>query len=170
LRVAAALHRGAQPDSLDLKVLNSGWLFDYQVVDASTGRVTAPSETHVSIELEFLTNELRIPLTEVARDLLSWEVDYWLQVGGVRPTFAWPTKGRPAIAFEGRGLWGVIARQLAFRCLNDRPMATCSECGDFFSPTRKPRTGSRSWCSRPLCQKRGRWRAAKRDERARRQR
>ena len=170
LRVAAALHQGSVPTTADVDVLNSSWHLDFHQLDGKRGQVTALSKNHPVLNLKFANagaNGSRLKATEIAKHLLQWELDNWLRAGEVNLRFASIGRLRPEVVVTGIGLWGVIARQLAFRCSNGRPMAVCAGCNRLFEPKRKPRAGSRSWCSRPGCGTTARWRAAKRDERAR---
>jgi hypothetical protein len=79
--------------------------------------------------------------------VLSREIQRWLQWGGVKPWFEW-TKGRqPSLDPVGDGLFGAIAKHLAFQVLGSGS-AICFECGTPYKPTRKPRSDQRNFCLR----------------------
>lgn len=129
LRVAASLHRGRQIHRDDWQVLKG-------------------------------TDEAKqVPDADAAREAVEIWVGNWLSQGRVQPTLGWNPETGADIKLWGFGLWGAIARQLAFAVARIDRWAICHGCGEVFVPTRKPRSGSRIWCSKRECKRAARRRA-----------
>ena len=84
--------------------------------------------------------------TTTARELICGIVAEWLGVAGVRPEVLWTDTGR-TVVFGNRTVFGALAYQLliALTCAPD--LALCSECGNAFLPSRRPRTNQRHFCA-----------------------
>jgi len=101
-----------------------------------------------------------------AKFLLSANINYWLRIGAVKPQLDWSDEGNPQIQLTGYGLFGAMARQLAFAISRIEGFSVCSGCGKPFTPRRRAPKGRRSWC--PACRKaRADVRQAMRDYRTR---
>ncbi len=101
------------------------------------------------------------------RGELTRLVNNWLALGRVRPWFAWNLKGTTSeIRLGGGGVFGTIARDVAFAVARVDGLVICAGCGAGFSPSRRPASGRRSWC-KPCKRSGADVRQAKRDERAR---
>jgi len=92
-------------------------------------------------------------------------VQYWLEVGGVRPQFSWDGASGPRITYGTRDTWdplpprilrihgykhgttlfGALAIQLMLR-VSDTVLAICSGCQTDYMPERRPATGRRNYC------------------------
>jgi hypothetical protein len=106
------------------------------------------------------------------RAFVSYAVNCWLNWGRARPQIEWdgPT---PTIALTTGGLMpmyadrlsGALALQLAYAVASSEGVATCFACGRFYTPTRRPAAGRRSFC--PDCGLRAAWRTSKRVTRGR---
>jgi hypothetical protein len=144
LQVAAALHRSRVPREQDVALLHAVWSEEAPDLDR---------------ELQFMRlrarSEDRPPSpVELARRVVGLEVDRWLDVAGVRAKFSWGWySSDPRIELGGHGLWGVIARQLAFAVGRERPFVRCSGCGEWFYPHRSPRRGLQAWCGQAGCER-----------------
>jgi predicted RNA-binding Zn-ribbon protein involved in translation (DUF1610 family) len=57
-------------------------------------------------------------------------------------------------------LSGALALQLAFAVASSEGVTTCFACGRFYTPSRRPAAGRRSFC--PDCGLRAAWRTSKR--------
>jgi hypothetical protein len=116
---------------------------------------------------------------DVALDAFTLEsvITMWLDVGDVIPRLKWETKvdwaaaarrpaevlwrqrgyvtiqGPPEVVLRARGLFAIIARELAFTIARVSSMAICAGCGAAFTPRRRPVHGRRSWCDD--CRERG---------------
>jgi hypothetical protein len=125
LRIAGRLHRGQLP-------LPEDWAAVY----ARSGR-EAPWWDR--------SDRPESPAVRFERWKLAEVVTEWLRLGNVRPQFEW--EGRSIrMVLTGQGLFGAIARELAFATGRAEGLASCHECGTFFIPDRKPVTGRRSFC------------------------
>jgi hypothetical protein len=98
---------------------------------------------------------------------IEGEVHRWLSVGAVVPAMRWGRGDRPTIELAGAGLWGAIARQLAFHVASIDRLAFCAGCGVPFVPSRRPKPKQDSWCSDLRCRKE-RQNRAQRESRRRR--
>jgi hypothetical protein len=87
---------------------------------------------------------------ESARHATQYEILSWLDWGRVRPAVIWH-QADATVQLSGDGLWGALARQLAFAVTRTERWALCGGCGELFVPTRKPREGNRSWCAKAAC-------------------
>lgn len=106
------------------------------------------------------------------RAFVSYAVNCWLNWGRARPQLDWqgPT---PTIELTTGGmlpmyadrLSGALALQLAYAVASAEGVATCFACGRFYTPTRRPAAGRRSFC--PACGLRAAWRTSKRIARGR---
>lgn len=99
---------------------------------------------------------------DVIADAINWR---WLQRGEVSPTFRWNDPGTPNVELGSHGLFGALAKRLAFTVAHASALLTCSGCGEMFTRERKPRPRDDVWCSR--CGKKAADRASKRRQRAR---
>ena len=106
------------------------------------------------------------------RAFVSYAVNCWLNWGRARPQLDWqgPT---PTIELTTGGmlpmyadrLSGALALQLAYAVASAEGVATCFACGRFYTPTRRPAAGRRSFCRG--CGLRAAWRTSKRIARGR---
>ena len=87
----------------------------------------------------------------MGRYLLAEQLNLRLQLGNVRPTVVWggvqtdDTKG-PVALFQGEGLYGMIALQLAMAVSKSHGFAVCRECGTAYAPRRRPNLAQRNYC------------------------
>jgi hypothetical protein len=106
------------------------------------------------------------------RAFVSYAVNCWLNWGRARPQIEWdgPT---PTIELTTGGIMpmyadrlsGALALQLSYAVASSEGVATCFACGRFYTPTRRPAAGRRSFC--PDCGLRAAWRTSKRVTRGR---
>lgn len=144
MRIAARLHRDEEPPAED-----------WRIVYESSAREAPWWRRGVGLE--------RFKLGNVVTE--------WLRLGNVRPVAVWHTDGEGGVRLEMAvgGLFGAIARELAFLIARVDGFEPCAECGRFFTPKRRPVAGRRSFC--PSCRKAGApHKHANRDLRARRRR
>ena len=100
------------------------------------------------------------------RSMLAMDINAWLAEGMVQPMFAWGEIGT-SVALGSRCLFGALGLQLLVTIAGSQGMALCSACGHWYSPSRQPRPGQRSFCV--TCrQNRAPGRCASRDYRKRR--
>lgn len=104
-------------------------------------------------------------LPERAKREISYAVVSWLIKGGVQLGFHWQGKTKDT-PLHGRGLWGVLARQLVSLLAGVGGLARCAGCGQMFAPRRQRVPGKRAWCEKPEC-RRARGRVATRESRMR---
>ena len=99
---------------------------------------------------------------EKEEEVVAGQVNWWLSLGNVTPMFHWskvdPTMstcgGRGITLGSGQGLFGVLAVQLALVMSGADGFATCTNCGNFYQPRRRPRADQRRYCpNKPECQK-----------------
>ncbi len=103
----------------------------------------------------------RVVTSQVVTDQVNW----WLDVGGSHQLFSWYPPDRPTIGWrDDQHVFGAIARQMAHAIVRAPMLATCAECGSVFPTKRRPAAGRRSWC--PSCGKKAADRQAQRDRRA----
>lgn len=109
--------------------------------------------THVSEGWTLLYQEyeeefhkpLRPENSEDIRRLLSFAVNDWLQLGGVRPQFVWKEPA-PKLEVGGPTLFGHLAVQLALVVSRTEAMVFCSRCGIPYLPSRQPNRNRRNFC------------------------
>ena len=106
-----------------------------------------------------------LPDDHEVRRRIEHVVAKWVFWGNVEPALLWED-GRTDIVLQGAGLWGALARQLAFAIARIDRWALCHGCGKVYVPKRKPATGRRTWCLEKSCKIASR-RRAQRDYRAR---
>jgi hypothetical protein len=79
--------------------------------------------------------------------MLAEVVNYWLEIGGVRPRLEWQSR-KPAVQLGGDGLAAALAVQLLFDCSRTDGLAVCTSCGTPFLPgPRRPRRDRNAYCS-----------------------
>jgi hypothetical protein len=106
------------------------------------------------------------------RLFVTHAVNCWLNWGRARPQIDWEGS-TPTIELTTGGIWpmyadrlaGALALQLAYAVASSEGVATCFACGRFYTPTRRPAAGRRSFC--PDCGLRAAWRTSKRVTRGR---
>lgn len=111
---------------------------------------------------------LSVPSTlDLARQAMFITLERWLSYYPVRVFPRWNTQNHaPGLALTPRGLAGALMLQVASAATRAMPMTFCSECGEWFQPTRAPRADERSFCAK--CTRLGApERLAQRDHRAR---
>ena len=113
------------------------------------------------------TREEEESLIDFGRRQLGENVQHWLYLGGIGPTFYWEGGVSPAFRLDPQGLFGVLAMQLALTISRTDGFYSCSACGQVYTPSRKPRLGEPHYC--PDCGYDGKV-AAKLRQRLRRQR
>lgn len=87
---------------------------------------------------------------------LSSEVNQWLSWGDVRPALPAFAVSTPEHFWDmfrlelkpNAGLFGALAIQLAAAVTRSGGFAVCVACGSFYSPTRKPQAGRRTFCDK----------------------
>lgn len=151
LNLAAAIYKGDTPSREDWESLIWG---------------PGGSLPHWYEELTF--DSLRV-LNDVAgqRSMLSMEIDWRLELAGVRPAFEWAgDRESPDVRLAGGSVYGAVMRHLIFAIAKVDGLVICSGCGRAFTPSRRPRKDhKRSWC--PDCKKTAANRAAQRRRRKR---
>ena len=139
LRAASAVHQKKPVQSEDWKIL---W------VDRMPQRAAKEMQNPASV-----------------RFAIEGRVNDWLSWGSVAPRLHWEGD-LVDVRLSGRGLWGALARQLTFTVARVKGLAMCHGCGKAYIPSRKPATGSDTWCPGEECQKAAR-RQAQREYRQR---
>jgi hypothetical protein len=101
------------------------------------------------------------------RQIVAKGVQWWLELGGVRPQFSWIADVGVQITLGSRGTWdplpqrptrlyghqhgatlfGALAAQLMVRVADVEGLAICSACGMPYLPTRRPAPNRRNYCS-----------------------
>jgi hypothetical protein len=98
------------------------------------------------------------------RIYLATQVNFWLEIGNVRPRFKW-RDNLTTISFDAH-LFGVLASQLLLLICRTKGLGFCSNCGDPFVPVnRRPKEGQRNYCA--MCGRKAALRDAQRDRRRR---
>jgi len=82
------------------------------------------------------------------RIIISGGVNHWLGYAQVRPAYILTEKG-PLIEFGNRTLFGALALQLMLALSQTQGLASCTSCGIFYTPSRKPNPNRNSYC--PAC-------------------
>jgi hypothetical protein len=143
LNIAARLHEGELGKAADWRV----------VYERSRGGGPFGKRYRGSLVVE------RIVLADCVNELLL--------LGNVRPALSWgPGKSHSSkaeVSLRGWGLFGVLAVQLLMAVSRTAGLATCSYCGESYSPTRRPRAGCLNYC--PGCGKKAAWANAQRKRR-----
>lgn len=105
-------------------------------------------------------------------------VEKWLRDGGVNVRLAWPNPiASPTISLGANRLYGALGVQLLMAAARSSGFAACSNCGDVYSPKKRPRLGENHYCGKPDCggwgaedkskrKPRGPWKAAQDRRRA----
>src|SRR5205823_2048257 len=84
---------------------------------------------------------------EFQRRMLSQVLNYWLEMGGVKPRLDWRVD-KPEVQLGGYGLIGALAVQLLFDCSRTDGLVVCTSCGTPFLPAfRRPRRDRNPYCS-----------------------
>jgi hypothetical protein len=109
------------------------------------------------------------PAVSIARDTVEQEVSRWLLWGRAQLQFRWLWPNDTRVELTGAGLWGALARQLAFAVAKVDGFAVCAGCGSVFVPKRQPISGRRAWCGNAEC-RRARGRLYTQKHRAKRRR
>ena len=86
---------------------------------------------------------------EHAKREVSWAVDFWLELGNVRPELLW--SGEERRLQLGADTFGALGIQLANTITAAGSIAACSHCGDLIPRFRKPQRGRRVYCEKPEC-------------------
>ena len=73
-------------------------------------------------------------------------VNGWLDHRAPRCGITWSPIGGAALGIAPRGVLGALGLQLGQVLGRASGLAFCSVCGDVFAPSRKPRTGQRTYC------------------------
>jgi hypothetical protein len=141
LNLAAAMGQKTSTRREDWAVLHDTWA---QRWDASGGNVPVAT---MHLVLEHVVNT-------------------WLVWGHVCPMLEGSNHGL-RIELRGGGLFGAIAVQLLAAVSRSKGWAVCINCGDVYSPLRRPKRSQRTYCHKPEC-KAAAIRDAMRDYRARR--
>jgi len=82
---------------------------------------------------------------EEGRLLVSTAVEWWLDIGNVRPLFLW-ADGAPRIEFYG-GTWGALGLQLSRAVAQGGAVCVCSGCGSAYVRSgRAPQSGRSNYC------------------------
>jgi transposase-like protein len=82
---------------------------------------------------------------------LNYLLNYWLALGPVQPWIE-RRNGTEVITFGGDGgLFAALATQLTLMVARADGISLCTNCGNPYSPTRKPRSDQRRYCS--VCRK-----------------
>lgn len=98
-------------------------------------------------DFDWLPKRLSSQNLEDARRLLSFAVNDWLQLGGVRPQFVWK-ESAAKLEVGGATLFGHLAMQLALVASGTKAMVFCSHCGSDCSPSKQPNPNRRHFCDR----------------------
>jgi hypothetical protein len=155
------------------------------------GRIVTDNKVAVGLD-KSLYSEKKLSF-EVRRRFqivtLSAELNRWLALGNVRPFFSWSLVEEPSVSFgttwfwmarsiertlvvelidfQGSSLFGALGIQLLMAITRVQGFALCSECGEMYSPTRRPNANRRNYCAK--CGIKAARRAASREYRARSQ-
>lgn len=86
----------------------------------------------------------------MARRTLAGQVNFYLQIGQVRP---WAATDPPYIRIGGHDLFGALAVQLLLATSRSSGWAVCSVCAGPYAPTRRPAAGRLNYC--PRCRETG---------------
>ena len=98
---------------------------------------------------------------------LSSVVNLWLLLGGVRPTCSWSETTNQWELLMSAGwppLFGQLTMKLMVAVADKEGFATCSNCRNWYIPTKRPSPNRRNYCQRDEC-KQAAWRDSKRDRR-----
>jgi hypothetical protein len=164
-------HGGAEP--VDAWIAYARRAATILQVAAKLRAGSMPDEKEWRVLLPAKTSSPPRRATRIARPLLVRCVDEWIIDGDVRPYMIPGPRGdlRLKIAtpwWLGSPSWplfGAIGVLLA-QAITRADMVSCSGCGKFYSPPRRPRTSQRSYCA--VCRRKGiPLRDADRDRRAR---
>ena len=97
---------------------------------------------------------------------LAEDIDEWIRIGGVRPSFRYNLETETIdVELHPGALLGALSTQLAFAVARTDGLATCAACGSPFVPKRRPVAGRRTYC--PTCGIKAAQRDASRAYRAR---
>lgn len=92
----------------------------------------------------------RTPVRKEAVQYVAQRADGLLRETGVRLRLTWPDPlAGPKITYDGLGVLGAVARQLAFTVIRDDGHLICDMCGRLFFPGRK----SQIRCGREECKR-----------------
>jgi len=96
-----------------------------------------------------ITTIIVLPTGEWERRIvLSNAVNHWLSPGQVRPVF-YLTEDGPLIQIGNRTVFGALGLQLMLAVSQTQGLASCTSCGIFYTPSRKPNPNRNSYC--PTC-------------------
>jgi hypothetical protein len=102
---------------------------------------------------------------KIARFVISWIIQGWLQLVHVMPFLDWNDPQHPTVRLGGGRLTGAIALELLFITARTDGLAICAACGIPYVPRpRRPRAGERTYC--PDCGRKAAVRDAARRYRA----
>lgn len=102
-----------------------------------------------------LNEEGRVPNElESARGIVWLMMEEWLHLALISVSFSWPMDGEPKLSLAPGGLFGGLMLDLVTAISLTEGIGICSGCGAYYTPTRKPRQGQRSYC--PTCREAGR--------------
>jgi hypothetical protein len=80
------------------------------------------------------------------RLILGEVMTYGLKLTAIYPTIFWADSNLPQIWFRYHGLLGVIFMKLMIAMAQKEFFYLCSECGEPYSPSRKPKGSQRNYC------------------------
>lgn len=83
-----------------------------------------------------------------AREDLARHLNRWLAYGDVRLHVRWLPDDAPVVEDTGRGLFGGLAKRLAYATTGAEARLICHHCQTPIRPTQKPRPGHRVFCGR----------------------
>lgn len=87
------------------------------------------------------------PSLEQATQFVVLATDTLLRETGVRLRLTWDPGSSPELSFDGLGVLGAVARQLALVVIRYEGLGECDICGQFFTPKRR----SQKRCGREAC-------------------
>lgn len=83
-----------------------------------------------------------------ARFRLSQVVNRWLDVSAMQPMLCWGSYAQPTVTLGNRTLFGYLASQLLLVVSKTRGLALCTECAEWFTPTRQLPPGRNPYCAK----------------------
>jgi hypothetical protein len=153
-RIARALHRGREGSDRDWSAVHAAEGFFYAADYSTDG--TATFRGPITVEG---IQELRRQgdFSWRGHEVLARAVTRMLRLCHFMPGFDWEHGERPRFELVGstESVLSVIARQLVTSIMYNPERrldaVQCTNCGDWFEPTRRPRAGELSWCHKSEC-------------------
>lgn len=149
LNIAARLQNAADVDPQDWAELGYSETPRHDVI-SDTWEVGAPDREERTMQ---------------QREELGEFIDVWLDQCGFRARFEWCKDLEPSFQIVASGLVGAVAVRTMLAVAKSNGLAICTACKAPYAPRQKPKSNRSNYC--PSCSGPGRFRDAKRRERAR---